>query len=66
MEGGSGADDLGVKTDGGGLITLAFKPVLEGDSWDYRGDKQYLKISNSEMWPVRWSTNISNHGSCYD
>lgn len=33
--------ERGVTPEGGGLITLAFNPVAEGDSWDYRGEKQY-------------------------
>lgn len=32
MERGRRADDLGVGSEGGGLITLAFNPVTEGDS----------------------------------
>lgn len=40
VEGGRRADDLGVGSEGGGLITLAFNPV--GDSWYYRSDKQHF------------------------
>lgn len=38
MERGGRADGLGVVSEGGGLITLAFNPVAEGDSWYYRSD----------------------------
>lgn len=56
MEGGGRADGLGAESAGGGLMTLAFNPVAEGDSWLYRSDMQHL-INDFKMY------NLASDGS---
>lgn len=49
-EEGGRADGLGVESEGGGLMTLAFIPIVEGDSWYYISDIQYFKIREFKMY----------------
>lgn len=50
VEEGRQADDLGVGSEGGGLITLAFNPVAGADSWHYRSDIQLFAITEFKLY----------------
>lgn len=50
--GGRRADDLGVESEGGGLITLALDPVAKCDSWYYRRDIQQFRIIEYKLYSL--------------
>lgn len=57
VEGGGRADGLGVRSGGGGRITLAFNPVAEGDSWDPSDIKYSYFTSKCLNWLHVWLFN---------